>query len=47
MEGARPAFRNVDRLILSVLYRVAPNVPDALTVVMRGGDPLASRFFRR
>jgi hypothetical protein len=33
-DPARPAFRNVDRLILSVLYRVAPDIPDALTVVM-------------
>ena len=30
---ARPAFRSVDRLILSVLYRVAPSVLDALTIV--------------
>ena len=29
----RPAFRAVDRLILSVLYRVASNVLDALTIV--------------
>ena len=30
---ARPVFRSVDRLILSVLYRVAPSVLDALTIV--------------
>ena len=30
---ARPAFRSVDRFILSVLYRVAPSVLDALTIV--------------
>jgi transposase InsO family protein len=30
---ARPAFRSVDRLIFSVLYRAAPSVLDALTIV--------------
>jgi hypothetical protein len=30
---ARPAFRSVDRFIFSVLYRVAPSVLDALTIV--------------
>ena len=30
---ARPAFRSADRFILSVLYRVAPSVLDALTIV--------------
>jgi hypothetical protein len=32
-EPARPAFRSVDRLIFSVLYRVAPSVLDTLTIV--------------
>jgi hypothetical protein len=30
---SRPAFWSVDRFILSVLYRVAPSVLDALTIV--------------
>jgi hypothetical protein len=30
---ARPTFRSVDRLILSMLYRVAPSVLDALTIM--------------
>jgi hypothetical protein len=29
----KPAFRSVDRFILSVLYRVVPSVLDALTIV--------------
>lgn len=29
----RPAFRNVDRLIFSLLYRVAPSTLNALTIV--------------